>query len=81
MASQGGKAAGFKPYFHADGTGALIVAGRSVIFAYDRPEYQERFGTDWERCIEQACTDFVADLATVVTITSAAQRTVPTGDG
>jgi orotidine-5'-phosphate decarboxylase len=61
--AQGGVAGDFKRYFKSDGTGAIVVAGRSVIFAYQDAGYQERFGTAWEKCVEQACKDFVADLA------------------
>ena len=66
--AQGGRAEDFKPYFKADGTGAIIAAGRSVIFAHEQPQYRSKFGEDWERCVEQACRDFVSDLARVVPI-------------
>ena len=46
----------------------LVVAGRSVIYAHRQPEYQEQFTGQWEKCVEQACKDFVADLARVVQI-------------
>lgn len=66
--AQGGTAEDFLPYFKPDGTGALVVAGRSVIYAHRQPEYQEQFTGQWEKCVEQACKDFVADLARVVQI-------------
>jgi len=62
--AQGGKAEDFKPYFKEDGTGAIVAAGRSIIYAHDRAQYREQFGSDWRRCVEQACRDFVADLRT-----------------
>jgi orotidine-5'-phosphate decarboxylase len=40
-----------------DGTGALINASRSIIYAFDRDEYKEQFGDDWKRCVEQAVID------------------------
>ena len=46
-----------------DGTGALINASRSIIYAYERPEYKNQFGDDWKRCIEQAVTDAKVELA------------------
>lgn len=60
--AQGGKAADFRPYFNSDGLGAIIVAGRSVIYAHQQPKYAERFPDEWEKCVEQACKDFIADL-------------------
>lgn len=64
--AQGGAAADFAPYFRADGLGALVAAGRSVIYAYRQKAYRSRFGEDWEGCVEQACRDFVADLGRAV---------------
>lgn len=64
--AQGGTAADFAPYFKPDGTGALIAASRSVIFAYEEPRYYERFTSEWDKCIEQACKDFVADVRTIL---------------
>ncbi len=71
--AQGGAAEDFVPYFHAGGTGALVAAGRSVIFAHENATYQERFGDDWQQCIEAACRDFAADIARVAATASAAR--------
>jgi orotidine-5'-phosphate decarboxylase len=50
-------AASFKP----DGTGAIVNASRSVIYAYDKnPD------VDWRQAIAQAAKDFAADLAAAV---------------
>jgi orotidine-5'-phosphate decarboxylase len=46
-----------------DGTGALINASRSIIYAYENPKYKKQFGNDWKRCIEQAVIDAKIDLA------------------
>lgn len=46
-----------------DGTGALINASRSIIYAYERPQYKDQFGDDWKKCIEQAVIDAKIDLA------------------
>ncbi len=61
--SQGASAADCIRYCKADGTGALINASRSVLYAYERPNYREQFGNDWKRCIEQAVTDAKVELA------------------
>lgn len=63
--AQGGSAEDFAPYFKADGGGALVAAGRSVIFAHLTPQYRERCGPRWQACVEQACRDFVDDLRRV----------------
>jgi orotidine-5'-phosphate decarboxylase len=64
--AQGGRAEDFAPYFKADGSGALIAAGRSVIFAYIIVHQYAASGSNWQACIEQACKEFVADLERVV---------------
>ena len=63
--AQGGRAEDFAPYFKTDGSGALIAAGRSVIFSHQSAAYRDRFGNDWRACVEQACMDFVEDLRRV----------------
>jgi len=61
--SQGASAAGCIRFCKPDGTGALINASRSIIYAYERPQYREQFGDDWKKCIEQAVIDAKVDLA------------------
>ncbi len=61
--SQGASAAECVRFCKPDGTGALINASRSIIYAYERPKYKEQFGDDWKRCIEQAVIDAKIDLA------------------
>lgn len=51
--------------FKPDGTGAIVAASRSVIFAYDEPKYKER-QNDWQGCIRDACKDFVQSVNSVV---------------
>jgi orotidine-5'-phosphate decarboxylase len=46
-----------------DGSGALINASRSIIYAYERPQYRDQFGDDWKKCIEQAVIDAKVELA------------------
>ena len=61
--SQGASAADCVRFCKSDGTGALINASRSIIYAYEKPKYKEQFGDDWKRCIEQAVIDAKLDLA------------------
>jgi len=61
--SQGAEAAECIRFCKPDGTGALINASRSIIYAYEKPKYKEQFGDDWKRCIEQAVIDAKVDLA------------------
>jgi orotidine-5'-phosphate decarboxylase len=51
--------------FKPDGTGALVTASRSVIYAYNQEQYVDAFGDDWRRCIEQGCQDFVQAIRSV----------------
>lgn len=61
--SQGASGADCVRFCKPDGTGALINASRSIIYAYEKPQYREQFGDDWKRCIEQAVIDAKVDLA------------------
>jgi orotidine-5'-phosphate decarboxylase len=61
--SQGASAAECLRFCKPDGSGALINASRSIIYAYERPEYKSQFGDDWKRCIEQAVIDAKVELA------------------
>jgi len=61
--SQGASAADCVRFCKPDGTGALINASRSIIYAYEKPQYKEQLGDDWKRCIEQAVIDAKVDLA------------------
>jgi orotidine-5'-phosphate decarboxylase len=60
--AQGTTAADLGPCFKSDGTGAIITASRSVIYAYEDMKYIERFTSEWDKCIEQACKDFVSEV-------------------
>ncbi len=61
--SQGASAADCLRFCKTDGTGALINASRSIIYAYERPQYRDQFGDDWKKCIEQAVIDAKVELA------------------
>jgi orotidine-5'-phosphate decarboxylase len=66
--TQGATAADVAPLFKSDGTGALVSASRSIIYAYDNMRYMERFASEWDKAIEQACRDFVSELGQVVKV-------------
>jgi len=66
--AQGMSAEQCAAFFKSDGSGAIVAAGRSVIYAYEEPRYLELYASEWKKCVEQACRDFVADLAGVVKI-------------
>jgi len=61
--SQGASAADCVRFCKADGTGALINASRSIIYAYEKPQYKDQFGDNWKKCIEQAVIDAKIELA------------------
>ncbi len=61
--SQGAEAADCIRFCKPDGTGALINASRSIIYAYEKPQYKDQFGDDWKKCIEQAVIEAKIDLA------------------
>jgi orotidine-5'-phosphate decarboxylase len=61
--SQGASAEDCVRFCKTDGTGALINASRSIIYAYEKPQYKEQFGDDWKKCIEQAVIDAKIDIS------------------
>jgi orotidine-5'-phosphate decarboxylase len=61
--TQGASAVDCVRFCKTDGTGALINASRSVIYAYEKPKYKSQFGDNWKKCIEQAVIDAKIDLA------------------
>ena len=67
--AQGRTAEEVSTCFKDDGTGALVSASRSVIYAYQNVRYQ---GTgsprSWQSCIAEAATDLVTSVRTVLTV-------------
>ncbi len=61
--SQGASAADCVKFCKLDGSGALISASRSILYAYEKPEYKQKFGDDWKSCIQQAVADAKVCLA------------------
>ena len=60
--TQGTTAEDVAPCFKSDGTGALITASRSVVYAYEDMKYIELYTSEWEKCIEHACKDFASEI-------------------
>jgi len=61
--AQGAAATDCIRFCKSDGTGALINASRSIIYAYEKPKYKDAFGEDWKKCIEQAVIDAKIELS------------------
>jgi orotidine-5'-phosphate decarboxylase len=49
-----------------NGTGAIVSASRSILYAHKDKKYAARFGDDWEKCVEQATIDMREDLRKVL---------------
>lgn len=61
--AQGATAESCRPCFRADGSGAVVNASRSVIYAFNRPEHAGQPGAAWEACVADAARRFAADVA------------------
>lgn len=61
--AQGASAADCAAAFKSDGTGAIVNAGRSVIYAFSQDEYA---GMDWKKAIETAAKKFAEDIRQAV---------------
>ncbi|MCH5267050.1 MAG: orotidine-5'-phosphate decarboxylase [Lachnospiraceae bacterium] len=60
--AQGGTAEGLKPYFNADGLGAIVNSSRGIIAAYKQDAYS-RFGEEnYADASRQAVIDMIADI-------------------
>jgi orotidine-5'-phosphate decarboxylase len=49
-----------------DGKGAIISASRSILYAHRDKKYAEKFGDNWEKCVEQAALDMRQDVRQVL---------------
>jgi len=59
--AQGATAESCRPCFREDGSGAIVSASRSVIYAYQQAGAPGC--ADWQRRIEDACRDFARQIA------------------
>jgi len=64
--SQGATAEDCVKFCNPDKAGALINASRSIIYAYEKPQYKDQFGSDWQKCIEQAAIDAKVAIAKAI---------------
>jgi len=63
--AQGATAAQTRAAFQ-NGRGAIVSASRSVIFAHADKKYSEKFGGNWQKCVEQSLIDMKQDLNRVL---------------
>ncbi len=61
--AQGATAADCAASFKPDGTGAIVNASRSVLYAHRRPEYSE---LPWRQALESAARDFARDIRNAI---------------
>lgn len=64
--SQGGSAADVAGAFDSHGLGAIVNNSRGIIFAHERREYADRFGSmHWQEAVEAATRQMIDELAAV----------------
>jgi len=63
--AQGAGAADCAAAFRPDGTGAIVNASRSILYAHNRAEYA---GADWKKAVESAAKAFAEDIRNAVRI-------------
>ena len=61
--AQGATAADCAAAFKGDGSGAIVNASRSVLYAFADRKYAH---LDWRKAVEQAARDFASDIAAAV---------------
>lgn len=67
--AQGRTAEEVSTCFKDDGTGAIVSASRSVIYAYENVRYQGSCsGSAWTNCVSKAAVDLVTSVRTVLTV-------------
>jgi orotidine-5'-phosphate decarboxylase len=49
-----------------NGTGAIVSASRSILYAHSEPKYSSQFGKNWEKCVEAAVLDMKRDIGQVL---------------
>ena len=66
--SQGGTAAAVAPVFDDRGLGAIVNSSRAIIFAYERPEYRQRYTEDrWQDAVAAATEEMIGQLRAATT--------------
>jgi orotidine-5'-phosphate decarboxylase len=65
--SQGGKAADVVGALDANGLGAIVNNSRGIIFAHERPEYRQKFGSArWQEAVEAATRRMIDELNSAI---------------
>ncbi len=64
--AQGMSATEIAHCFKPDGTGAIVNASRSVIYAFDQAKYEQQGQRSWSLAVETACREFAQDIAQAV---------------
>lgn len=60
--AQGGTSEGLKPYFNADGLGAIVNSSRGIIAAYKQEAYRKFGEKQYADASRQAVIDMIADI-------------------
>jgi orotidine-5'-phosphate decarboxylase len=63
--AQGGSAEMIRAAFQ-DGSGAIVSASRSILYAHREDKYASRFAGNWEKCVEAAVAEMKSELARAV---------------
>jgi orotidine-5'-phosphate decarboxylase len=62
--TQGGTADAAKACFKDDGTGAIVTATRSIIYAYELDQYKD--SPSWEKAVERAVIDMKEQIKAAI---------------
>jgi orotidine-5'-phosphate decarboxylase len=62
--TQGGTAEASRACFKDDGTGAIVTATRSIIYAYETEQYKD--SPTWEKAVESAIVDMKQQISSVL---------------
>jgi orotidine-5'-phosphate decarboxylase len=49
-----------------NGSGAIVSASRSIIYAHKEKKYSAQFGDDWEKCVEAAVGDMKREISGII---------------
>jgi len=60
--AQGGTAKDVAVAFDQNGLGAIVNNSRGITFAYRKPEYVTKFGSDWQGAVREATQRMIDDL-------------------
>jgi orotidine-5'-phosphate decarboxylase len=64
--AQGGTAKDVAVAFDSKGLGAIVNNSRGITFAYSKPEYATRYGSDWQGAVREATQRMIDDLQSAI---------------